>query len=202
MTRLEFLAALREALSGLPQEDIEERLNFYAEMIDDRIEEGVDEAEAIEALGSVGTIAEQTLREIPLTKLVKKKVKRERKMKAWEIVLLALGSPLWITLLVVAFVVLVVTTYALLWVLVAVVWSLFAALAVMAVGLVALSIVWMVTENVFFGLAILGAGLVCAGFSVLLFLGCIAATKGGAILSKKIFIGIKKMFVRKEKKHA
>ena len=41
MTKNEFLEQLRRGLSGLPMEDIDERLNFYSEMIDDRIEEGL-----------------------------------------------------------------------------------------------------------------------------------------------------------------
>ena len=39
MNKQEFLMRLREGLSGLPQNEIEERLTFYSEMIDDRIEE-------------------------------------------------------------------------------------------------------------------------------------------------------------------
>ena len=35
MKRLEFLLQLRERLSCLPQDDMEERLTFYNEMIDD-----------------------------------------------------------------------------------------------------------------------------------------------------------------------
>ena len=96
MGRFEFLAALREGLSGLPQEDIEERLSFYAEMIDDRIEDGMTETEAVSSLGSVESIVEQTIAQIPLAKLVRKKIKKERKMKPWEIVLIALGSPIWL----------------------------------------------------------------------------------------------------------
>ena len=46
MNKEEFLAALRQALSGLPQEDIEERLNFYAEIIADR----ADDFSAVEFL--------------------------------------------------------------------------------------------------------------------------------------------------------
>lgn len=41
MSKQEFLAELRKALSGLPQGDIEDRLTFYSEMIDDRMEEGL-----------------------------------------------------------------------------------------------------------------------------------------------------------------
>ena len=42
-----FLAQLRKGLAGLPQKDIEERLTFYSEMIDDRMEEGLSEEEVI-----------------------------------------------------------------------------------------------------------------------------------------------------------
>ena len=43
MNKQEFLAELRKGLSGLPQDDIEERLIFYDEMLEDRIEEGLSE---------------------------------------------------------------------------------------------------------------------------------------------------------------
>ena len=47
MNKQEFLVQLRNALSGLPKDDIEERIEFYSEMIEDRIEEGLSEEEAI-----------------------------------------------------------------------------------------------------------------------------------------------------------
>lgn len=47
MNKQEFLVKLRKGLSGLPKEDIEERLTFYSEMIDDRMEEGLSEEEAV-----------------------------------------------------------------------------------------------------------------------------------------------------------
>ena len=37
MLKTEFLTELQNGLSGLPQADIDERLSFYSEMIDDRI---------------------------------------------------------------------------------------------------------------------------------------------------------------------
>ena len=48
MNKKEFLDELRVGLAGLPESDLEERLNFYEEMIDDRIDEGLTEEEAIE----------------------------------------------------------------------------------------------------------------------------------------------------------
>ena len=59
MRKQEFLAKLRKGLSGLPQDDIEERLIFYSEMIEDRKEEGLSEEEAVAAIGSVDEIVAQ-----------------------------------------------------------------------------------------------------------------------------------------------
>ena len=40
MNKTEFLNELEARLKGLPKEDVEERLEFYSEAIDDRVEEG------------------------------------------------------------------------------------------------------------------------------------------------------------------
>ena len=61
MTKAEFLAELRAAISGLPEADIEKSLDFYSEMIDDRVEDGLSEEEAVAALGSVENIKTQIL---------------------------------------------------------------------------------------------------------------------------------------------
>ena len=50
MTKKEFLARLRRGLAQLPPEEREERLAFYSEMIDDRMEEGLSEQEAVASL--------------------------------------------------------------------------------------------------------------------------------------------------------
>ena len=89
MRKQEFIDRLRENLSGLPTAETEERLDFYEEMIEDRMEEGISEEEAVAAIGSPDKIAAQIIEEIPLKKIVKEKIKPKRKLKAWEIVLLA-----------------------------------------------------------------------------------------------------------------
>ena len=73
MNKNEFLSALRAALSGLPEADVKERISFYSESIDDRIEEGRTEQEAVSELGTVEEIAAQIIAETPLVKIVKKK---------------------------------------------------------------------------------------------------------------------------------
>lgn len=197
MRKNEFLADLCNRLQGLPQEDIAEYLTFYGEMIDDRIEEGLSEEDAVRQMGSIDEIVRQTLAEIPLVKLVGKRVKPKRALKAWEIVLIAVGSPIWLSLIVAAFAV-VLSLYAVLWSVVVSLWSVVASLVGCAVGGVASGVLFLCLGNTETGLAMISAGLVCAGLSILGFFGCLAATKGSARLSKGIAVGIKKLFIKKE----
>ena len=102
MNKQDFLLRLRAGISGLPQEDIEERAAFYNEMIDDRMEEGLSEEEAVAEIGPVDEIVQQIIADTPLTKIVKENVKPKRKLKTWEIVLLAVGSPIGVSRLIAA----------------------------------------------------------------------------------------------------
>ena len=197
MNKQEFLASLREGLSGLPRNDIEERLTFYIEMIDDRIEEGLSEQEAVGAVGAVNDIVAQILADTPLTKLVKEKVKPDRTLKAWEIVLLVLGSPIWLSLLVAAFVI-ILAVYIVVWSVAIALWSVEVAFAACSLGGIAAAAVFAFQGNWLTGLAMLGAGICCAGHSVYLFFGCKAVTKGIILLTKKTALRIKTLFVRKE----
>ena len=56
MLKTEFLEQLRAGLAGLPQEDIDGRVAFYSEMIDDRMEEGLSEEEAVAGAGKISDI--------------------------------------------------------------------------------------------------------------------------------------------------
>ena len=103
MTKQELTLALAERLNGLPWEEIERSMEYYDEMIDDRMDEGMSEAEAIAALGSIDEIAAQILADIPLSRIVRAKIKPKRSLRAWEIILLILGSPLWLSLLIAGF---------------------------------------------------------------------------------------------------
>ena len=91
MNKLEFALALSEKLSLLPEEEIDERVQFCVEMISDRMEEGVSEDEAVAAVGTVEDVAAQIIADIPFAKLIKERVKPKRRLKAWEIILLVLG---------------------------------------------------------------------------------------------------------------
>lgn len=189
MTKREFLERLEKSLSGLPQNDLKERLSFYGEMIDDRMEEGVSEEEAVQKIGDIDQIASAILSEIPALN-IQEKAKPKSKLKAWEIVLLVLGSPIWLSLLISA-VAVALSLYASLWVVIISLWAVFGSLAGSAVGGLAAGIIMAFTQNTLSSAAVVGAALVCAGLSIFAFFGCKAATKGTVLLTKKIAMGIK-----------
>ena len=62
MTKIEFSERLKQTLvtRGLPREEAAKSVEFYLEMIDDRVEDGMNEEDAVAALGSIEEIAEQT----------------------------------------------------------------------------------------------------------------------------------------------
>lgn len=197
MNKQEFLIHLRKGLYGLPQEDIEERLTFYSEMIEDRIEEGYSEDKAVSAVGSVDEIVSQIVSDLSLTKIAKERIRPKRRMKAWELVLLALGSPIWLSLLI-AVLAVILSLYVVLWSVMISLWAVFGAIIGCALGGVAAGIVFICIGNALTGIAVIGAGIVCAGLSIFMLYGCKAATKGILMLTKRIAVWIKSCFIKKE----
>ena len=96
MNKKEFLAVLRKGLGCLSYEEQDKWLDFYSEMIDDRLEDGLTEEDAVAAIGAVEAVIEQILVQSQPEK--KQKVKRE--LKTWQVILLIVGAPLWFSLLI------------------------------------------------------------------------------------------------------
>lgn len=188
MNKTEFVLELAERLSFLPSEDVEERLTFYSEMIDDRMEEGLSEEEAVSAVGSLDEIVSQIVADVPPAKIAMERIKSKRRLKAGEIVLLVLGSPIWLPLLIAAFAV-ILSLYILLWAVIISFWAVFASFAACAIGGVLACVIFTVGGNGASGLAMLAAGIVCAGLAIFMFYGCIILTKIIAIWTKNCFRG-------------
>ena len=51
MTKEQFLLTMQNALSGMPRADLDRTLQYYREMIEDRCEEGMNEADAVADVG-------------------------------------------------------------------------------------------------------------------------------------------------------
>ncbi|MBR5514960.1 MAG: DUF1700 domain-containing protein [Clostridia bacterium] len=197
MNKQEFLFELEKALEGLPQEDINDRIEFYGEMIDDLMEEGLPENEALERIGNANEIATDIISETPITKIIKERVKKKRRMRAWEIVLLSLGSPIWLSLGI-AFFAVIFSLYVSLWAVVISLWSVFVSFAASSFSLLFGGVVHIITANTPSAICLIATALVCAGLAIFSFYGCLAATKGSAILGQKTVFWIKNCFIKKE----
>ena len=199
MRKQEFMDRLREKLSDLPIAETEERLSFYSEMIDDRMEDGLSEEEAVSEIGSPDEIAAQIMGDIPLSKIIKEKIKPKRRLSVMEIVLLVIGFPLWFPLLIAVPFSMIFSIYVALWSVVVSCWAIFVSFVGSAVGALIGGIVFIAIGHVPVGIALIGASLICAGLSVFLFFGCKTATKGSVWLTKWSVLWTKNLFVRKEK---
>lgn len=197
MNKERFLDELRHRLSGLPQEDIEERIAFYSEMIDDRMEDGVSEEEAVSGIGSVDAIVDQIMSEIPLAKLVKEKVRPKRSLKAWEIVFLVLGAPLWIPLVIAAIAVLF-SVYVVIWAVVICVYAADFSFAAGALAGIVGIFAYLKTGNLAGALFSFGTGVACVGIAILLFFVSVWITKAVVKLTGRMLLGIKTSFIGKE----
>ena len=62
MNKQEFITLLEKRLFELPQVEKEHLLNYYNETIEDRIEDGMSEAEAVASLDSVEDIVKPNAR--------------------------------------------------------------------------------------------------------------------------------------------
>lgn len=197
MKKTEFLLQLHDKLSGLPQDDVEERLAFYKEMIDDRIDEGFSEEDAVAQIGNIEQIVTQIIADTPFSKLVKEKLKPKKRLRTWAIVLLAVGSPIWLSLLIAAFAVMI-SLYAVLWSGVISLWAGFIAVCACVLGFLVGGFVLVRMGYGRSGIALFGGSILCAGLSIFLFYGCKAATKGTAWITKQGALGIKRCFITKE----
>lgn len=194
MTKRDFLQVLRAHLSQMTPEEREKQLAYYEELFDDMMEDGMTEAEAAAHLGDPALIAEELLSQLPLGDLVKSRVRPEGGWTALNIVLLVLGSPVWLPLLLTA-AVLVLVFLLLAWVLVLVYGAVVFSLGAAAVGSLLAIPFGLLSVTL---LPALGAALICGGLCLLLALGlpplCRAVARFCAWLVKKI----KSLFIKKE----
>ena len=198
MTKNQFINELKVRLNGLPRKDIDERILFYSEMIDDRIEDGVSEEEAVDLIGDVEEVAAQIAAGFTVINGEKNKIKSKRKMGAGETVLIAVGFPIWFSLLASAFAVLI-SLYAVVWALVATLWAVLASFIGCAFGGLVAGIFFAAGGNAITGLAIIGAAIFSAGASILLLKACKAATAGTVGFTKKTILWIVKKIIKRER---
>lgn len=181
MDKITFLGQLEKALSCLPKQDVKERLTFYSEMVDDRMEEGLTEEEAVAQIGEVQTLAAQIIDEAP----AKTKPKKKRR-GVGNILLLCLGAPLWIPLLI-AFCAVVFSLLLVMWVVVGCLWVVDGVFMLCGPIFSVCGIVLICTGNAVPGIALIACGMFLTGVGLLWFYPCKYASKGALWLTKWLF---------------
>ena len=203
MSKDAFIGELRHRMAGLPKEAVDRTVEYYSELIADSMEDGLSEEEAVSRLGSLDEIVANVVKDTPLSQIVETRIQEKKAkrggIRAWEVILLVLGAPLWLPLLL-AVLAVVLALYVTLWAVVIALWAVVAAVILTGVVAVVAGIVELCQLHLPQGLVLLGGGLVCMGLCALLFLLMKLITVGTVKLCKLIWTGIKSLFVGKKGK--
>ena len=153
MKKAGFLKQLRRAMRNYPSDTVSKTLDYYDEIISDRIEEGLSEEQAVAAMESIDKI---------ISAIPENSAKQSAKQhKGRKTALLILGFPIWFPLLIAGCAVLL----ALFAVMLALIISLSAVMLAIAVSSAAtlLTGIWMlINGNAAQALTLIG-GALCAG---------------------------------------
>ena len=177
MNKSEFLNLLESELEELPDIEIKKSLTYYSEMIDDRVEDGESESDAVASLGSIDEISKSVISQTPLSEHTEKPVKQKNRFSLPVIILLILGSPIWLSILLALFSV-IISLYATIVSIIIAMYSVVAALLLGGAAAVLGSPIIMYT-NIHTGIALIGAGVIMFGLGIF-------SAYGTVILSKLI----------------
>ena len=205
MNKKGFLEKLKSELDGYSPEEVDRSIGFYSEMIDDRIEDGADEEEAVASIGSIDDIVNQIKLELPLGTLIKEKAKSvkekhesgSKESRAFTIVLLILGAPVWLPLLL-SFICTVFSIYLTMWVLVLTLWIVDASFVITAFASVIGGVI-AIFENGVLGMLSIGVGLLFGSFSILMFYASLYSVKGMVAFTKWLVKSIKLLIIHGKK---
>ena len=188
MTRNEFITSLSARLQGIPGTERQKALDWYSELICDRMEE-MPEADAVSGIGSVDEIADEILSQYRQnTTAVHSSDSTEPQSRrspdkgvntALVIFAAAVLSPIWLPLLIVGL--------SLAFVAVVLVWCAVVTVGVMLVSAAAVGAVGLVygfwalfVINPAYGLLVLGMALISAGLTLALIPLIVVTVKGAA----------------------
>ena len=199
MRKQDFIKELRLNLSFLPKEEIDDRISFYSELIDDKIEEGVKEEDAIKSIGNINEIIDQIINDMPLSKIAKDKIKPKRKLSGLEITLIIVGSPIWLSILL-SLIAVLFSLYIIGWSIVISIWAILISLIAVLVAGIVLTIISLFSNIYIVALSYLGATLVILGLTILMHYVCKIITKLYIKITKLIVLSIKKKMLKRGEK--
>lgn len=201
MNKQEYLVALRTRLEEVHSGNVDSLVEFYEEMINDRIEDGMNEEDAVADMEPVDEIVNQVLAEMPMPQVMKEKVKRSKekaeksgKNGLW-IALTIIGFPLWFPLTI-AFFAIILSIYIVFWSLIISLFAVEFSFAVGAVGCLAGMVMACTPALPFITFfPALGIMLLLGGLSVVLWAPALFLTKKLILLPKNMVTAIKKWII-------
>lgn len=187
MTRNEFITSLSARLQGIPGTERQKALDWYSELICDRMEE-MPEADAVSGIGSVDEIADEILSQYRQNTTAvhssdgtepQSRRSPDKGVNTALVIFAAVLSPIWLPLLIVGL--------SLALVAVVLVWCAVVTVGVMLVSAAAVGVVglfygfWaMFVMNPAYGLLVLGTALISAGLTLALIPLIVVTVKGAA----------------------
>ncbi|MDD5952907.1 MAG: DUF1700 domain-containing protein [Oscillospiraceae bacterium] len=200
MTKRQFFDALSLRLQSLPKEELNRTITYYNEILEDYMEDGMTEQEAVAQVEDVDTIAQRILEENAAEQSAASQVVivHKEKKRTWLIVLLAIiGFPIWFPILM-AFLSVIFSVICVLFSVIITLLCIPVGLAGGAVGGICLSPIFFATGNVPKGLILLGGGLICASLTILAIFAAVYLTKWTWRLICWICRKLKGLFTRKK----
>lgn len=189
MTKSEFISSLKKELRRMKNSELKKTLSYYGEIIDDKIESGKSEEEAVAELDNPKDIAAGILEDDE----VKANLKPEFMVAST--LLLIIGSPVWVPIAI-AVIAIIAALYITAW---ALIFSFAAAelsIALSAIACVLAGII-AIPNNWLSSLFLIGAALVLAGLAILLFFPLKALVKWAIHVSWSIFDKIRNSIVKR-----
>ena len=101
MTKDEYLSELRAGLAAFSKDEVDRAVSFYEEMVDDRVEAGVSEEEAVGSLEPPAEAAARIISEMSAVPRAAARLRSPETPRSWSvafIVAVVIGSPVWIPL--------------------------------------------------------------------------------------------------------
>lgn len=199
MNKQEFLSKLRSELEKRSVNNIDSMIDFYDEMICDRVEEGMSEEDAIASMDSISNIVDEAVLDKTIPVLVKERVtkshnkaKKDGHLWLW-ITLAVLGFPVWFPIAI-TFAAVILVLFIVLWALVITLFAIFVGFIAAAVG--CLLIPFYAYAFSWPSLVLcLGGALLLGGIALLLWNPIKSAAKGLVNLIRDFLKAVKKLFV-------
>ena len=202
MLREEYLSNLKEKLAANKIPGIDSMIEFYDEVISDRMEDGMSEEDAVAAMEDADAIVKSALLDKPIAALMVNSARKkhqeanEKGHGALFVVLAIVGFHIWFPLLV-AFFAILFSIYIAMWAIVVSIYAVELAFAITAVASFFACFTFLMGQIPFAtAIALLGCALIFAGLAILLWKPVVIITKWMIKIIKEVFRSIKKIFVK------